>query len=57
MKKLLKKARDFLRENYEFNEVELTDTKGNKVRLVRNTPIFASWTYPLGWNPPQSQHY
>ena len=47
MDKLLAKAKLFLDTNLGCNEVELTDAKGNKVRLVRYTPTpMVTYTYP-----------
>lgn len=52
MDKLLEKAKKFLDTNTNCNEVELTDSKGNRVRLVRFTPSpTITYVYPYQWNP------
>lgn len=39
MEELLRKAKEFLDTNWSVNEVELSDGFGNRVRLVRYTPV------------------
>ena len=47
MEKLIDKAKRFLDENLSYNEIELSDARGNKVKLVRITPApYAVTTYP-----------
>jgi hypothetical protein len=60
MDDMLKKAGEFLKENPYLNEVELTDTTGIKVRVVRSAPTINYWgataqfvpTYQPWWPNP-----
>ena len=45
MEKLLELAKEFLEKNQSFNEVELTDGMGNKVKLLRYSPVIYQYPY------------
>lgn len=51
MDELIKKAQKFLEKNYGINEIELSDTLGNRVRIVRNAPTVISNPSPCYQNP------
>ena len=50
MDKLIAKAKKFLEDNPFFNEIELSDKFGHKVRIVRITPIPTVYAYPYQWS-------
>ena len=52
MKQLLAQAAKFMEENPSLNEVELTDSFGNKVRVARYSPAITYYTTPAFMTTP-----
>ena len=53
MDELIKKAMDALQDS-SFNEIEMSDAEGNKVRVVRFTPVvqYTVPVYSYQWDNP-----
>ena len=58
MESLLEQAKKFLEGNLFVNEIELTDCLGNKVRVVRNSPIIYPYNpFAYHWQSPSINPY